>query len=260
MGALASQALPQDMLDEMLSYLVDTPDGAVGVLDGCARDEWGRPTALIVAQGWFGRRRLRVPVDEIIQVDHESRRIVLSQGSAPLERKKNLLQRLVDRLEQLTAERDVPDSRPDDTQDGPVLCGVEEGAHVTTVIGVAAQLATRLAVPLVITHVTPADTPRRHLEEETKDAHLVIDALLSKHVSSVDIRRIVTSGEAATILKELALQENASFLVIGSASEKALWTRFGRNVSCRVATSAPCPVVIVPENVPAGWRIPDSHR
>ena len=77
---------PEDGLDRMVHYLVDTADGSVGVLDEWERDECGRPTALTVAQGWFGRRRVSIPIGCITRVDHPRRRITIARGRAPLER------------------------------------------------------------------------------------------------------------------------------------------------------------------------------
>jgi hypothetical protein len=78
---------PADALDGMVDYLVDTPDGNVGIVDGWLRDERGQPQALIVAQGWFGRRRFEIPLDALIEIDHKDRRIILARGAAPLEPK-----------------------------------------------------------------------------------------------------------------------------------------------------------------------------
>jgi hypothetical protein len=72
------------MLDGMVHYLVDTPEGAVGILDGWERDEHGRPKTLLGAQGWFGRRRFEIPVEKPLKIDHERRRLVLARGAAPL--------------------------------------------------------------------------------------------------------------------------------------------------------------------------------
>jgi hypothetical protein len=74
-----------DVLDEMVDYLVDAPDGSVGVVDGWVRDDGGRPTRMIVAQGWFGRRRIEIPVSKLAEVDHDGMRVVLSRGAAPAE-------------------------------------------------------------------------------------------------------------------------------------------------------------------------------
>jgi len=81
----------------MVNYLVGTPDGSVGIVDGWERDEHARLQTLIVAQGWFGRRRFQIPLEKLIEIDHEHRRIVLARGAAPLE-PKGPLQRLVARF------------------------------------------------------------------------------------------------------------------------------------------------------------------
>lgn len=77
----------------MIHHLVDTPDGTVGVLDGWNRDEHGRPVSMIVSQGWFGRRRFEIPLEKLVRVDREGRRIVLVRGAAPLDR--SLTHRLI---------------------------------------------------------------------------------------------------------------------------------------------------------------------
>ena len=69
--------------------------GSVGVLDGIERDAQGRPAALIVAQGWFGRRRLRVPIEQLAELDHARKRILLAPGAAPIEHKGPVM-RLID--------------------------------------------------------------------------------------------------------------------------------------------------------------------
>ena len=79
----------------MVDYLVDTPDGSVGIVEGWERDDHGRPQALVVAQGWFGRHRLEVPLEALVEIDHEDRRITLARGAAPVEPKRPL-QRLVE--------------------------------------------------------------------------------------------------------------------------------------------------------------------
>ncbi len=60
-------------------FLVDTVAGdEVGVVDDVALDARAREAAtLIVACGWFGRRRLSVPVDEVETILPGSRQLFL---------------------------------------------------------------------------------------------------------------------------------------------------------------------------------------
>lgn len=137
MGLLGLESRCGYELDGMIHYLVDTPDGAVGVLDRWKRDEQGRPVSLIVAQGWFGRRRFEIRLEELIQIDHEARRIVLDRGAAPLYR--TLTQRLV-ALGRRRRAHGVSGARPETVSRRPALCGTdgeEEGPSVAplTVVG-----------------------------------------------------------------------------------------------------------------------------
>lgn len=71
--------------EELISYLVDTPDGPVGILSDIKCGASGNPATLIIGQGWFYRRKLHVSADSILAIDHRARRIILVAGSAPLE-------------------------------------------------------------------------------------------------------------------------------------------------------------------------------
>jgi hypothetical protein len=99
-----------DTLEATVHYLADSPDGAVGVLDGWIRDDSGRPTAVVVAQGWFGRRRYAIPIENVIDIDDDSRRVILTRGAAPVENK-GLLGRLVERARGGTRARSRQGSR-----------------------------------------------------------------------------------------------------------------------------------------------------
>ncbi|MEO5632593.1 hypothetical protein [Gaiella sp.] len=87
-------APPADTADALVYYVVDTAEGPVGVLEGFERDERGRPATLIVSQGWFGRRRLLVPIEQLVDVDHARKRVILAPGAAPIE-PKGALERLL---------------------------------------------------------------------------------------------------------------------------------------------------------------------
>jgi hypothetical protein len=69
----------------MVDYHVDTPDGPVGVLEEWRLGADGKPVGIVVAQGWFGRRRVEVPLALVDDVDPESGRVLLARGAAPLE-------------------------------------------------------------------------------------------------------------------------------------------------------------------------------
>jgi hypothetical protein len=58
-------------------YHVQDSTGVVGIIDEVIGDRIGSPRALVVTDGWFGRRRFLVRVDELRAVDHEARTITI---------------------------------------------------------------------------------------------------------------------------------------------------------------------------------------
>jgi nucleotide-binding universal stress UspA family protein len=243
---------PAGALDATVHYLVDTTEGPVGVVDGWVLDGRGRPTALVVAQSWLGRKRFSVPVREVASIDHRERRVVIEAGAAPLERR-GLLQRLLEHPS--PHEDEEPAGAGTDRVRGrPVLCGVAADDRAPTV---AASLAGSLRSRLVVVHVTPDTIPpgvsaapwgqARLREAEHEDGEQLLDSLLARAGVRADVGRIVTSGRAADTLEQLAVRERARLLVVGCSSRRAL----GGSVSRRLAGRAPCPVVVVPPGIEA---------
>jgi hypothetical protein len=75
-----------DVYDACVDYLVDTRTEPVGVLAEWLREDDGTPHAFVVEQGWFGRRRRTIPVAEIVAIDHEAGRILVTAAAAPPDR------------------------------------------------------------------------------------------------------------------------------------------------------------------------------
>jgi nucleotide-binding universal stress UspA family protein len=256
--AFFARPRPADILDGIIHYLVDTPEGSVGIVDEWERDENGRPQTLIVAQGWFGRRRFEVPLDAILEIDHGDRRIILARGAAPLE-PKGPMQRLVEFGQSRSAEEAAAAFPRRSNGACPVLCGVADDRHASTVVSVAERLARALSAPLILAHVIPAHVPpgvsaapegqARLREEEKEHADELIDALLSRLVLGADVKRVVTRGTPERTLEELAGKEHAQLLVIGATGKGSLEALFKGSVSQHVISHARCPVVVVPPEV-----------
>jgi len=235
---------PADIFDGTVDYLAQTPEGPVGIVDGWKRDAQNRPSAIIIAQGWFGRRRFEIPIDKLIEIDHEERRVVLAPAAAPLEP--------AGLFHETTTKRPQGLDQP-----GPVLCGVAEDSHAAMVVAVAAQLARALGAPLVFAHATLADLPpgvsaaadgqARLLEEERGHANEFIDTLLlSALTRGTDVKRIIARGTPAETLERLAHTEGAQLLVIGTTGKGSLGTLLRGSVSKHLTSHAPCPVVLIP--------------
>jgi PRC-barrel domain len=75
---------PERLLAECTGFLVDDTEGrALGVVDGVQTNDKGLVTALRVATGWFGRRKLRVPVDAIDSLVPQERRVIVREAVPP---------------------------------------------------------------------------------------------------------------------------------------------------------------------------------
>jgi hypothetical protein len=92
---------PQYWLSRCEGFLVDSPEGAVGVVDEVLRRMDGGVDSLAVAGGWFGRRRHLISAREVEEIRPGAQRLVVRTGAAPVERPRgrarvpfNLLQRL----------------------------------------------------------------------------------------------------------------------------------------------------------------------
>jgi nucleotide-binding universal stress UspA family protein len=211
---------------------------------------------LIVAQGWFGRRRVEIPIETIREVDHDRRRLVLRRGAVPPE-PNGPLQRLLGLGR--GAEEAVGAWPRTGDEARPVLCGVDDDARGTSVVAVAARLAQALGAPLVVAHVTPAHVPpavsavpgghARLRREEQDDAEELLDRLLSRRFASTDVKRLVARGTPAEALEKLAGTQGAQLLVIGATGKGSFGVLLKGSVSRHLINHARCPVVVVPPEV-----------
>jgi PRC-barrel domain len=82
---------PEQILVACQGFVADGSDGeALGVIEDVEVDEaTGLASTFVLATGWFGRRRLRVPAEHVELVAPNERRVVLrapASGFAALER------------------------------------------------------------------------------------------------------------------------------------------------------------------------------
>ena len=73
---------PEQVLAECEAFLVDGRDGRqIGVVDRVERaGTAGRASALLIAAGWFGRRRLRVEAQAVEALVPEERRVIVDEA------------------------------------------------------------------------------------------------------------------------------------------------------------------------------------
>jgi nucleotide-binding universal stress UspA family protein len=124
---------------------------------------------------------------------------------------------------------------------GPVICGVDASSVAVGATEVARELAQRYQLPLLYAHVV-----QRGEGDDT--AYELMHEVAAPENAEVAIE----SGHPADRLVALALERQASFLVVGNHGPRS--SLLG-SISADVSRRASCPVVVVP--AAAGFA--DTH-
>jgi len=141
---------------------------------------------------------------------------------------------------------------------GTILCGVSERGTEQSAVDLARALAARLGLRLVLVHVVdgiPAGTDESlSARQRQAGAERTIDALAEDVGSGTETR--VVLGDRAQGLAEVAAEEGADLIIVGSRT-----AGFGsRRLRCELAreleAATPVPVLVAP---PATRRRSD-HR
>jgi nucleotide-binding universal stress UspA family protein len=138
---------------------------------------------------------------------------------------------------------------------GPVICAADDSDGARAAIRVARELAARFETRLVLVHVEPPTIvpgvsaavggQKRLRTEEIEHGEKLLSWLADETgVDDVELRAVI--GSAADRVVELARELEAAFVVIGSRGRGEVRSAVLGSVSSRVASTAPCPVVIVP--------------
>ncbi|MGH3115488.1 MAG: universal stress protein [Gaiellaceae bacterium] len=145
---------------------------------------------------------------------------------------------------------------------GSIVCGVDGSSDSQAALKVAAQFADRLGSTLILAHVAEvAHVPYAAaypfggtagptaMTEETESAEEAAARLLERvalNAGLADSERRVAIGHPAERLAELADEEDADLIVVGSRGRGALTAAFLGSVSYSLVGIARCPVLIAP--------------
>jgi nucleotide-binding universal stress UspA family protein len=139
--------------------------------------------------------------------------------------------------------------------DGSIVCGVDGSTESRSALRVAARLSGQLDVPLVIAHVTqaaifaPVVGSRPVMTEPTAKELRAGEALLEEIAAQEglsDANLHSLHGLPAERLAELADEESAAFVVVGSRGRGAFKAAFLGSVSRDLIGIARCAVLVVP--------------
>jgi nucleotide-binding universal stress UspA family protein len=150
-----------------------------------------------------------------------------------------------------------------------IVCGVDGSADSEAALAVAAEMAERLGARLVLANVVehvhstyaavgpmgPGTVARAPLgdvlAEQVRAAERLLEEIVEQAgVEATELR--VVSGFAAQRLADLADEEGAELIVVGSRGRGALKAAFLGSVSTTLSGIARCPVLVVPPGARGG--------
>jgi len=162
----------------------------------------------------------------------------------------------------------VGDAKADESEgklDTSIVCGVDGSPDSQAAIGVAARLAERLGARLVLAHVVEvalvsyaaiggaggiAPGPMiPALRDEQEEAGARLLKRIAVAVGLGDAEQRVAVGLPAERLADLADDENAELIVVGSRGRGRFKAAFLGSVSNSLVGVARCPVLVVPPGV-----------
>jgi nucleotide-binding universal stress UspA family protein len=158
---------------------------------------------------------------------------------------------------------------------GSIMCGVDGSPDSQAALGVAARLAERLEARLVLAHVAevpvasyaavggmgasriaPQPKTVATRDDKEKAGARLLEQIAAAHGLGDAERRVVV-GFPAERLADLADDEDAQLIVVGSRGRGRFKAAFLGSVSNSLVGVARCPVLIVP---PAPLRRSDLSR
>lgn len=121
---------------------------------------------------------------------------------------------------------------------GTILCGIDDSQSAGAALQLAAALSERLRLRLVVAHVTSGTLP----DEATR---LVERALQQAGLDGTADRRVAV-GERAARLAQIAAEEGADLIIVGSSRDGRLRLWPGSTLASELESATSCPVLIAP--------------
>jgi nucleotide-binding universal stress UspA family protein len=155
------------------------------------------------------------------------------------------------------AEREPHERPEEETMHGTVICAITDGAENDNAVAQAAAISERLGLRLVLAHVADGVAPITGAAGEVagesiamrgdrKAAEQRLDDLVRDHDLGASAERRIGVGDAAALLGQIASEEAADVIVVGS--RKRGWTRrgFESRLAEDLESETPVPVLVAP--------------
>jgi nucleotide-binding universal stress UspA family protein len=135
-----------------------------------------------------------------------------------------------------------------------VVCGIDGSAESFAAAAVAARLAERLGLRLVLAHVIEDARAFRYGDQHQRDRRwrraaaeaASLFARIERRLSGMEVESRLLRGGAARVLSALPADEDAALLVVGCRGRGAVKSVLLGSVSSTVARASDRPVVVVP--------------
>jgi nucleotide-binding universal stress UspA family protein len=138
---------------------------------------------------------------------------------------------------------------------GTIVCGVTESEEGRGALAVAAELSKRLGLRLVLAHVADGIGPRDVTSEGSESvttragregAARLVARLAAEHGVAGSAEQRSAVGDPAALLGQIAAEEAADLIVVGSLARGRLRRRLESPLARQLETTTPVPVVIAP--------------
>jgi nucleotide-binding universal stress UspA family protein len=125
---------------------------------------------------------------------------------------------------------------------GTIVCGVDDTSEGRSALELAAELSDRLALRLVVAHVADGIGT---MKGDREGAARLVARMTAKHgLRGAEQRSAV--GDPATLLGQIADEEAADLIIVGSQDRGWLRRGLESKLARRLETATPVPVVIAP--------------
>jgi nucleotide-binding universal stress UspA family protein len=134
---------------------------------------------------------------------------------------------------------------------GTIVCGVTDGDEGRGALAVAAELSERLRLRLVLVHVADGIAPGDVSESVTtradrQGAARFVARLAAEHGVADRAEQRSAVGEPAALLGQIAAEEAADLIVVGSHARGRLRRGLESKLARQLETTTPVPVLIAP--------------
>jgi len=146
---------------------------------------------------------------------------------------------------------------------GTLVCGLTDREDAVGTVELAVELTQRLGMRLVLAHVAEGFAPRANgvdveesvtMKGDRVGAERLLGRLAAEHGVAETARRRIAVGQPATLLGQIAAEEAADLILVGSRQRG--WPRRGleSRLAAQLETETPVPILIAPPRTRPGRR------